>query len=115
VGGGSRLSDDEGGHLIGHRFMSDQGAFSQSGYLYLNESIKPFIATSDDRLAMRHISKGLSESIKAESNSNVVQILVQIRQSDLKIKIDFEYEDRSRWSITPKNMKQMKEELRPKF
>lgn len=25
VGGASRLEDDEGGHLIGHRFMSDQG------------------------------------------------------------------------------------------
>lgn len=25
VGGSARLSDDDGGHLIGHRFMSDQG------------------------------------------------------------------------------------------
>ncbi|MFM2481393.1 DNA/RNA non-specific endonuclease [Celerinatantimonas sp. YJH-8] len=25
VGGSSRLEDDDGGHLIGHRFMSDQG------------------------------------------------------------------------------------------
>jgi len=92
-----------------------QGSFSQTGYLYLIDEIKPFIAKSEKPLALRHLSKELAEIIKEESKVDVVQILVQIRQSDLKIKIDFEYENRSRWSITPANMKEIKEDLRPAF
>jgi len=92
-----------------------EGVYSESGYLYCNDEVKPFSVETDDPLAMRHISKELSVSIKKESNSDVVQILVQIRQKDLKVKIDFEYENKSRWSITPSNMQQMKENLRPVF
>ncbi|GAP73866.1 hypothetical protein W04_0377 [Pseudoalteromonas sp. SW0106-04] len=32
-----------------------------------------------------------------------------------RFKIDFEFEDKSRWEIHPGNMMEMREELRPHF
>ena len=32
-----------------------------------------------------------------------------------RFKIDFEFDDPTRWAITPNNMFEMREKLRPKF
>jgi len=91
------------------------GVYAQSGFLYLEDDIEPFIAESEDPLAMRHLAKELAETLKNETGQDIVQILVQIQNEDSKIKIDFEYEDRNRWSIKPSTMFKMREELRPSF
>ena len=40
--------------------------------------------------------------------------LVQIRRADMKVMVDFEYDDPMRWEVTPGNFTTLPEELRPK-
>jgi hypothetical protein len=40
--------------------------------------------------------------------------LVQIKRDTMKITIDYEYDDVSRWKVTPMNIDQMREDLRPR-
>jgi hypothetical protein len=39
--------------------------------------------------------------------------LVQIRKSDMNVKVRFEYGDPSKWKVTPANMDTLKAEFRP--
>jgi hypothetical protein len=39
--------------------------------------------------------------------------LVQIRKSDMNVRVRFEYEDPKKWKVTPSNMESLKAEFRP--
>lgn len=90
-----------------------EGHFSQSGYLYSLDDAEPFTAISSERRKLSSLCQSLKEKIKSESSADILQMLVQIKSYDMSIKIDFEFQNPSRWSITPNNMDKMKETLKP--
>ena len=93
----------------------DEGHFAQSGYLYTSEEVVPFTAITPERRKLSSLCNELRKLIHEESDAYVKQMLMQIRSQDTSLKIDFEFEDSSRWSITPSNMHQARENLRPTF
>ncbi|MFF0493967.1 hypothetical protein ACFYTQ_33530 [Nocardia sp. NPDC004068] len=40
--------------------------------------------------------------------------LLQIKRADMSLKVDFEYDDVDRWQVTPQNLREKVEELRPR-
>jgi hypothetical protein len=92
-----------------------EGHFAQSGYLYTQTDVDPFTAITAERRKLSTLCNELKDVIKEESDSNIKQLLVQIRNDDSQMKINFEFENANRWSITPSNMVEMKEMLKPVF
>jgi hypothetical protein len=91
------------------------GHFAQSGYLYTSRDTVPFTAITPERRKLSQLCNDLKGQIQEESDSSIKQMLIQIRYQDSKMKIDFEFDNVSRWAITPSNMNEMKEALRPSF
>jgi hypothetical protein len=55
----------------------------------------------------------LREAMRTDALEPWIQCLIRIQRDTGKIAVDFEYEDPSRWAITPANVRQMAEQLRP--
>ena len=55
----------------------------------------------------------LREAMRMDGSEPWAACLIRIERSTGKIAMDFEYEDPSRWAITPTNVRQMAETLRP--
>lgn len=92
-----------------------EGHFSQSGFLYLeNGEIEPFTVKCAERRAFSNSCKTLASTIFNECNSKPVQLLIQLKSGG-RIKIDFEFDNANRWTIVPSRLKEMREELRPRF
>ena len=93
----------------------NEGHFSQSGFLYkTSEKAEPFTVKSSERRRFSNLCKSLSEELKSETGEGLVQLLIQVSNLG-NINIDFEFDDSQRWMISPGNIDQMKEALRPKF
>jgi len=88
------------------------GSVSNSGFAYLADDIIPVVSTGG---TVGDYVRALRDEIKLADQRPFIQMLVQIRRSDGKIRADFEYEDSSRWGIDPTNLPQMRERLRPTF
>ena len=93
-------------------FDIGEGVVSNSGFAYLDERIVPIVASGaivDDYV------RELRDEIKLSDKAPFIQMLVQLRRSDGKMRVDFEYDDPSRWSIRPSKLVEMREALRPQF
>lgn len=53
------------------------------------------------------------EWLRQEGDKGFIKMLFQFNRVTRQVKADFEYDDPSRWQITPKNLDGMIEELRP--
>lgn len=96
-------------------FEVGNGYITNSGYIYTEEKIIPAIAEIEDDIDL--IDEDvleLRDSIQGESGSRFIKLLVQISREG-NIKVDFEFDDLSRWKVTPVNMEVMREEIRPDF
>ena len=89
-----------------------EGVVENSGFAYLDEEIVPFSVPS---VTASDYVEVLQEEIKLPDKGPFIQMLIQIRRADGKIRAEFEYEDRSRWRIGPSNYIEMREALRPNF
>jgi predicted nucleotidyltransferase len=89
---------------------------ANSGFLYTEDKIRPAVADIDhDPLILDDKIIELREKVFEQCNAKFKQLLIQMEKGSGRIKIDFEFDNPSRWSITPANMKQIREELRPYF
>jgi hypothetical protein len=70
-------------------------------------------ATPDGRPTILK-ARELAEAMKIEGKEAWKACLVQISRPGPAIKVDFEYNDPSRWDVTPANLKARVEELRPR-
>lgn len=59
-------------------------------------------------------ARALAEAMRVPGRTMWKACLLQISRPGPKLKADFEYDDPSRWNITPANLKQRVEELRPR-
>lgn len=88
------------------------GVISQAGYAYYSNEVESIAVESFD---FYDYVDELRDETKVENESPFKKMLVQLEASSGRVKCDFEYDDEIRWSITPKNMNEVKEEIRPRF
>jgi hypothetical protein len=55
------------------------------------------------------------EWLRQEGDRGIIKMLFQFNRVTRKVNADFEYDNPSRWLVTPKNLDRMIEELRPKL
>ena len=97
-------------------FDAAEGHIANSGFLYSLDSVRPASARIEsDPMLLNNQIRDLREKIFDQCNAKFRQMLVQMESQSGRIKIDFEFDDPSRWTIKPSNIKQMREELRPNF
>ena len=125
-----RLINEIGQEILGANNLQDidwsslslvfdihDGHTAESGYLYTPDKTKPFVARTQNARALSDLCQSLREHFHKETGSYLVQMLVQIGngEDECRMNTEFEFDDPHRWSITPANMKEMKEKLRPVF
>lgn len=87
---------------------------ANSGFLYSSNKVRPFSASiSGNPLLLDEKVKLFREDVDTQFGKKFKQLLIQIDKQSGKIKIDFEFDDSSKWTITPKNMKEMRARLKP--
>lgn len=97
-------------------FDVGEGVISNSGFIYSGSEIIPASAEIESEpLLLDNKIEGLRSKIYDQCNKEFKQILIQMESNTNRIKIDFEFDDESRWSITPANLRQIREELKPNF
>lgn len=102
--------------LLSFVFDVGEGHMANSGFLYSGDKVIPASASirGQRKLLSGKIIE-LQKVIHNQCNYKFKQLLIQMERETSRIKIDFEFDDANRWSITPSNIKQMREELRPVF
>jgi hypothetical protein len=82
------------------------------GYVYRPDGT--WSAGMPDMNATLDKAVALSEAMRADGKEPWKACLIQIVRPGPKLKVDFEYDDPARWIVTPGNLKQKVEELRPR-
>ncbi len=90
---------------------ADGRNYSVGGYIYTADDWNGFNPEEDE--ALSELLFTLREHTATNGQPPFVACLLQISRADMKIKIDFEYEDPARWKVTPRNLDQMVAEMRP--
>ena len=97
-------------------FEFGEGHISNSGFLYNEDDIRPATASIDEeKLLLGDTLSVLRDSIYKQCGHKFNQLLFQMENETKRFKIDFEFDDPKRWAITPSNMFEMREKLRPRF
>ncbi len=90
------------------------GEFNEAhGYLYSPHGV--ISAVASDPWAVTPAVKAYTDSYYKPGEALPRKILVQFDRMTGKYDINFEETDEARWKVTPRNYKQLREELRPKF
>lgn len=97
-------------------FEFGDGHISNSGFLYNGDSVRPATASIDEeKLLLGDTLSALREDIYQQCGHKFNQLLFQMENETKRFKIDFEFDDPTRWAITPSTFFDMREKLRPKF
>ncbi|KLV04006.1 hypothetical protein ABT56_15355 [Photobacterium aquae] len=97
-------------------FEFGEGHVSNSGYLYDGDEVTPAIASIECYpVLLGYKLLELRELIYSECGHKFIQLLFQMENKTKRFKIDFEFDDPKRWAITPCNMFEMRERLKPVF
>ena len=93
-----------------------EGDVSNSGFLYFDDVITPAIAEVEGELMLLDDSlEALREGVYQQTGYNFNQLLFQMERKTKRFNMDFEFDDPTRWLITPSNVLVMREKLRPEF
>jgi hypothetical protein len=94
----------------------NEGHTANSGFLYMKNEVLPTSASiKDEPLLFSDKIVEFQEIIYEECGHKSKQLLIQMERETNRIKIDFEFDDASRWAIKPAKIKEMREILRPDF
>jgi len=90
------------------------GEFNEAhGYLYSPDGA--ISAVASDPWAVGPAVKVYTDSYYKPDEALPRKILVQLDRTTGKYNTTFEETDEARWKMTPRNFKELREELRPKF
>lgn len=89
------------------------GRESMHGYVYRNDGSWSGCIPEDPDDDILDKMLDLKRSMAEEKGTAWHQCLVQISRAKQDVNIKFEYDDPKRWSVTPANLEQMVDELRP--
>lgn len=87
------------------------GGFSLFGYLYREGENEPF-SPEDDELF--ELFPELQDAMAEGEEHRWKACLYTIAKPDMDVDVDFEFDDASRWRVTPDNIDTMPEQLRPR-
>ncbi len=97
-------------------FDVGEGHIANSGFLYTGDKVIPASASIKGQRKLLSIKiVELQTLIFEQCGEKFKQLLIQMESKTHRIKIDFEFDDANRWSISSSNMKLIREELRPEF
>ena len=97
-------------------FDTADGHTANSGFLYNGDKIRPASAGIDSSpLLLRDTIREFRELTAKDCGQKFKQLLIQMEKSSSKIKIDFEFDDGTRWKMVPAKIKEYRESLRPSF
>lgn len=93
--------------------VADGGAtVSQHGYAYLDDGT--IAAEVPEGETLTDLFRDLNREMVAASGKRPWKAaLVQIVRATGKMGVEYEYDDASRWQVTPSNWETMREQLRP--
>jgi len=92
-----------------------EASFAQSGFLYFNDGSESFTAISKQRRRLSNLCKELKGLMWSEFSITVSQMLIQLERDTTKINIEFDDSANGKWTITPSNIDDIKNEIRPNF
>jgi hypothetical protein len=97
-------------------YDTGEGHTANSGFLYTEGSITPIsVSIAGQRLLLRDKILEFRNVIAEQTGRKFKQLLIQMEKDPVRVKVDYEFDDPSRWLISPRNMKAIREELRPKI
>jgi hypothetical protein len=97
-------------------FDVSEGNIANSGFKYQDKRVSPIIADIEENpLAIDNKVYAFQAAVENKFGHKFKQLLIQIEKETGRIKIDFEFDNANRWTIVPSRLKEMREELRPKF
>ncbi|MCO4319045.1 hypothetical protein M8997_017770 [Phyllobacterium sp. 21LDTY02-6] len=107
-----RLTDIEWVEIsVVFSFDSDGDVSSTYGYAY--DASGNWTAISFKPREVRPQVNSYREWLRQEGDKGFIKMLFQFNKVTRQVKADFEYDDPSRWQVTPKNVDAMIGELRP--
>jgi len=90
------------------------GEFNEAhGYLYSPDGV--ISAVASDAWAVQPAVKAYTDSYYQPGEVLPRKILVRFDRTTLKYDVTFEETDEERWKVTPRNFRELREELRPTF
>jgi hypothetical protein len=119
----ARLIDKVGHGILGSEAFADdgwmaislvtriEGAIFNHGFKYYPDG--RVIPASEITFETTMLFVELVDTMEQLEGRRWKVCLVQIVRPDMKIHIEYEYDDGDRWSVTPANLETMREELRP--
>ena len=108
------LVDVEGWASLAIILEFPDGEFNEAhGYLYSPDGA--ISAVASDPWAVGPAVKVYTDSYYKPDEALPRKILVQLDRTTGKYNTTFEETDEARWKMTPRNFKELREELRPKF
>lgn len=94
-------------------FTFDDDGDVNSSYGYAYDAKGDWTAISFRPRDVRPQVNAYREWLRQEGDKGFIKMLFQFNRVTRKVNADFEYDDPSRWQVTPKNVDQMIQELRP--
>lgn len=92
--------------------FDDEGdVFSTYGYVYAPDM--RWHTTSVNKPDVRNEVRKYIAELKSPDGKAPVKMLVQFNRRTNRYNVDFEYEDASRWKVTPENLDAIREQFRP--
>ena len=89
---------------------------ANSGFLYTNEKTIPTgIGIDSEPMAIANKIREFRNAMAEQTGKKFKQLLIQMERETGRIKIDFDFDKGNKWTIVPSRLKEMREELRPKF
>lgn len=102
--------------LLAVVYDTGEGYTANSGFLYNKDKIRPIsLSIENNPLLLDEKILEFRQKIYEQCGQKFKQLLIQMEKENGRIKIDFEFDDPSRWTIKPAKLKEMREALRPQF
>lgn len=92
------------------------GSMSNSGFIYIEDKIIPISTKieSDSRAIINKIRE-FRAALAEKTGKKFKQLLVQMENETGRIRVEFDFDKGNTWRFIPSRLKEIKEELRPKF
>ncbi|MCR2810794.1 MULTISPECIES: hypothetical protein [unclassified Microbacterium] len=106
--------DAEGWEALAIILEFPDGEFNEAhGYLYWPDGVVSAVAS--DPWAVAPAVKAYTDSYYKPGEALPRKALVQLDRTTGEYRVTFEETDEGRWKTTPRNFRQLREELRPQF
>ncbi len=102
--------------LLAVVYDAGEGYTANSGFLYKKDKIRPIsLSIENNPLLLDDKILEFRQKIYERCGQKFKQLLIQIEKENGRIKIEFEFDDSSRWTIKPAKLKEIREALKPQF